>query len=116
LVVLLVGILACGGDSPTTTLGEDEDDGLVTETTVSLTIGGDTEGTDAPVTGTPSGDCETDIAALEPIIEQKVLISNVSAEESTYVTGLISYIGAYCDDAVADEFFARPEVEEFMSG
>ncbi|MFN2486226.1 MAG: hypothetical protein ABR609_06400 [Acidimicrobiia bacterium] len=80
------------------------------------TSGEDTEGTEPPLTGTPSGDCETDIAALEPIIEERVLISNITAEESTYVTGLISSIGANCSDAVAEEFFARPEVDEFMSG
>ena len=66
--------------------------------------------------GEASGDCETDIAAFESIVDEKGSMSNLTMEEVVEVGGLVSSISTVCSPERAQEFLAQPEVTSFLDG
>jgi hypothetical protein len=64
--------------------------------------------------GETSGDCETDIAALEVIIDDKGSMSNLTMEEVVEVGGLMTSISTVCSPERAEEFLSQQKVTDFL--
>ena len=64
---------------------------------------------------TSSGDCETDIEALEAIIAENETMGDLNGPEFAEATSLLLAITTECPPARAEEFFALPEVEAFQN-
>jgi hypothetical protein len=64
--------------------------------------------------GEASGDCETDIAALEAIIAENAEMSDLQPGQIAQATALVTSVGTNCPPERAEEFFSRDDVEEFM--
>ena len=64
---------------------------------------------------TSSGDCETDIEALEAVIADKESMGNLTMAELTAVGSLMTAISTECPLARTEEFFSQPEVEAFLN-
>ena len=64
--------------------------------------------------GTASGDCETDIEALEALISENESMGDLTMAEGTKFGMLAAAIGTECSQERTQEFFSQPEVEAFM--
>ena len=64
---------------------------------------------------TASGDCETDIEALEDLIADNDSMGDLTMAEGTRAGMLVGAIGAECSAERSAEFFSQPEVDAFMS-
>ena len=64
---------------------------------------------------TSSGDCETDIGALEAVIAEKESMGALTMSELTQVGTLMTAITTECSAERTAEFFAQPEVEAFLN-
>jgi hypothetical protein len=62
-----------------------------------------------------SGDCETDIAAMEALIADKGTMGSLTFPELTGFGELMTAITTECSADRVEEFFAQPEVEAFMN-
>lgn len=62
-----------------------------------------------------SGDCETDIEAMEAFIAEKETMGNLTFAELTGFGELMTGITTECTADRVEEFFAQPEVEAFMN-
>jgi hypothetical protein len=71
-------------------------------------------GTGGGVTG--SGDCETDIEALEAFIEENETMGALTVTELGEYGGLVTAITNECSLERTSEFFAQPEIQAFASG
>ncbi len=89
---------------------EDEAPGTVGYLTWIRGFLGTPTGTDA------SGDCETDIAAVQAVVDQGGTMSELPLTEVARIGGLMGSITSVCSAERASEFLSQPEVEEFMSG
>lgn len=89
-------------------LAEEEAPGTVgyLEWVQSLAAGfGDTEA---------SGDCETDIAALQAIIDENASMSDLTMGEVVQVGSLVASVSTACSPERAEEFFAEEDVAAFL--
>jgi hypothetical protein len=66
--------------------------------------------------GEASGDCETDIAAFESIVDEKGSMANLTMEEVVEVGGLVSSISTVCSPERAQEFLSQDDVTSFLDG
>ncbi len=66
-------------------------------------------GTDA------SGDCETDIAAVQEAVDQGGTMSELPLTEVARIGGLMGSISTVCSAERTAEFLSQPDVEEFLS-
>lgn len=64
---------------------------------------------------TTSGDCETDIAALEAFVAEKESMGNLTMTELTQFSTLVTAITTECTPERTQEVFSEPAVEEFMA-
>ena len=64
---------------------------------------------------TSSGDCETDITALEAVIADKQTMGALTMNEVVGVGTLVTAITTECTPERTEEFFAQPEVEAFLN-
>ncbi|HEU4917490.1 MAG TPA: hypothetical protein VFV13_13110 [Acidimicrobiia bacterium] len=64
--------------------------------------------------GEVSGDCETDIGALQGIIDQGGTMSELTMTQVVEVGSLVASISTACSPARAQEFFEREDVAEFL--
>ena len=62
-----------------------------------------------------SGDCETDITALEAVIAEKQSMGDLTMAEVVGVGTLVTAISTECSPERTEEFFAQPEVEAFLN-
>jgi len=62
-----------------------------------------------------SGDCETDIAAVQAVVDQGKKVSELSMVELGPVTALLAAIQTECAPARFEEFFSKPDVQEFLN-
>jgi hypothetical protein len=66
--------------------------------------------------GSPvSGDCDTDIAAVEAIVDGGGTVADLTMAEVNRLTSLMTAIGRECPLEKATEFFERAEIEAFMA-
>ena len=63
-----------------------------------------------------SGDCETDIAALQSIIDQGGTMEDLTLAEITAIGSLATSITSSCSAERAAEFFSQPDLTDFMGG
>ena len=63
-----------------------------------------------------SNDCETDIAAMQAIIDEGVSMQEVEASQLAAIGGLMTSISTNCTQERSIEFFAQEDVTEFMGG
>ena len=70
------------------------------------------EGSDIQV----SGDCETDIATLQALVDEGGTMSDRPIADLGAVTGLLTSVAANCSPERSAEFFERPDVSSFMEG
>lgn len=61
-----------------------------------------------------SGDCETDIAALQAIVDQGGTMNDLPVAESGTIFGLITSITTACSPERQTEFFAQEDVVAFL--
>jgi hypothetical protein len=61
-----------------------------------------------------SGDCETDIAALQGIIDEAGAMSDLTMTQVVEVASLVASISTACSPERAEEFFAREDVAAFL--
>ena len=61
-----------------------------------------------------SGDCETDIEALEGVIAEKESMGDLTMSELTEVGALMTAITTECSTTRVEEFFEQPEVADFL--
>jgi hypothetical protein len=61
-----------------------------------------------------SGDCESDIAALEGIIAEAGAMSDLTMTQVVEVGSLVASISTACSPERAEEFFAREDVAAFL--
>jgi hypothetical protein len=66
--------------------------------------------------GNASGDCETDIAAFELIVEENESMSTLTMEEIVEVGGLVTSISTVCSPERAEEFLSQDNVASFLDG
>jgi hypothetical protein len=66
--------------------------------------------------GNASGDCETDIAAFEMIVEENESMSTLTMEEIVEVGGLVTSISTVCSPERAEEFLSQDNVASFLEG
>jgi hypothetical protein len=66
--------------------------------------------------GNASGDCETDIAAFEMIVEENESMSTLTMEEIVEVGGLVTSISTVCSPERAEEFLSQDNVASFLDG
>lgn len=66
--------------------------------------------------GEASGDCETDIAAFELIVEENESMSTLTMEEIVEVGGLVTSISTVCSPERAQEFLSQDNVAGFLEG
>jgi hypothetical protein len=64
--------------------------------------------------GEASGDCETDIAALQSIIDQGGSMGDLTMTQVVEAGSLVASISTSCDAARAEEFFAQADVAAFL--
>jgi hypothetical protein len=64
--------------------------------------------------GEVSGDCETDISALQEVIEQGGTMSDLTMTQVVEVGSLVASISTSCSPERAEEFFAREDVSAFL--
>lgn len=64
--------------------------------------------------GETSGDCETDIAAFETLIEENEGMSTLTMEEIVEVGGLVASINTVCSPERAQEFLIQDKVTNFL--
>ncbi len=62
-----------------------------------------------------SGDCETDIGALEAVIADNETMGDLTMTEVAEVGTLMTAITTECSAERVEEFFAQPEVETFLN-
>jgi hypothetical protein len=65
--------------------------------------------------GETSGDCETDIAAFEAIVDEKGSMTNLTMEEVVEVGGLVTSISTVCTPDRAEEFLSQEKVTNFLN-
>jgi hypothetical protein len=63
-----------------------------------------------------SGDCETDITALQAIIDEGGAMSDLTMTQVVEVGSLVASISTSCRPERAEEFFAQGDVAEFLEG
>ena len=63
-----------------------------------------------------SGDCETDIAALQAIIDQGGTMADLTMGEMSAVTSLMTALTTECSPERFQEFFEQPDVAAWSSG
>ncbi len=63
-----------------------------------------------------SGDCETDIAAMETFVADNATMVDLTMEERVEVLDLLSSISAGCSIDRQQEFFSQEDVAAFMGG
>jgi hypothetical protein len=63
-----------------------------------------------------SGDCETDIAAMEAFIAENATMVDLTMEERVEVLDLVSSISAGCSIDRQQQFFSQEDVSAFMGG
>jgi len=61
-----------------------------------------------------SGDCETDISALQAIIDENSSMSDLTMTEVVQVGSLVASISTACSPERAEEFFAEADVAAFL--
>ena len=61
-----------------------------------------------------SGDCETDIEALEGLMAEKETIGDMTMSEAAEIAALMTAIGTACSEDRRNEFLAQPEVAAFL--
>ncbi|MET0565772.1 MAG: hypothetical protein ABW021_04965 [Acidimicrobiia bacterium] len=61
-----------------------------------------------------SGDCETDITALQAIIDENSSMSELTMGEVVQVGSLVASISTACTPERAEEFFAEEDVAAFL--
>ena len=66
--------------------------------------------------GEGTGDCETDIAALQVIIDEKTSMAELTMEEVVEVGGLIASVSTVCTPERAEEFLSQENVAAFLEG
>ena len=67
------------------------------------------------VTGvTGSGDCETDIAAMQELVDRGGTVSDLTVAEGNEVTELLVAIGSSCSPARLNEFLAKEDVAAYL--
>jgi alkanesulfonate monooxygenase SsuD/methylene tetrahydromethanopterin reductase-like flavin-dependent oxidoreductase (luciferase family) len=66
--------------------------------------------------GSVSGDCETDIAAIQEFVDRGGTMSDLTMGEVATVTQLITSISTNCTLTRFQEFTSQEDVMEFMSG
>jgi hypothetical protein len=64
--------------------------------------------------GDASGDCETDIAAFELIVEENESMSTLTMEEIVEVGGLVTSISTVCSPERSQEFLSQDNVANFL--
>ena len=64
---------------------------------------------------TASGDCETDIGALEAVIADNETMGDMTMTEVAEVGALMTAITTECSAERVEEFFAQQEVETFLN-
>lgn len=62
-----------------------------------------------------SGDCETDIAAMEAIIAEHDTMADLTFDDISEFGALMTSITSACSSDRAQEFLSQPEVQEFMN-
>ena len=62
-----------------------------------------------------SGDCETDIAAMEAIIAEHDTMADLTFDDISEFGALMTTITSDCSTERAQEFLSQPEVQEFMN-
>lgn len=63
-----------------------------------------------------SGDCETDIASLQAIIDQGGTMEDLTLVDITNIGNLATSITSSCSPERAAEFFSQPDFTDFMGG
>jgi hypothetical protein len=63
-----------------------------------------------------SGDCDTDIAAFQAIVDQGGTISDLTLAELNEASTLLSAISMECPPEKSAEFFSKPDVAAFTAG
>jgi len=63
-----------------------------------------------------SGDCETDIAALQGIIDENPSMADLPMGQVVEVGGLVASISTVCSPERAEEFLSQPAVTNFLDG
>lgn len=63
-----------------------------------------------------SGDCESDIAALQAIVDEGGTMMDLPLSDLSTVSGLIASISTTCSASRAAEFLNQPDVAAFMNG
>ena len=63
-----------------------------------------------------SNDCETDIEALQAIVDEGVTMQDMPASELVAIGGLVTSITANCSLERSGAFFAQEDVTTFMEG
>jgi hypothetical protein len=63
-----------------------------------------------------SGDCESDIAALQAIVDEGGTMMDLPIGDLSTVSGLITSISTTCSASRAADFLNQPDVAAFMSG
>lgn len=63
-----------------------------------------------------SGDCETDIAALQTIIDENPSMADLPMGQVVEVGGLVASISTVCSPERAEEFLSQPAVTDFLEG
>lgn len=64
--------------------------------------------------GEVSGDCETDIAALQTIVGQGGTVTDLTMTQVVEVGSLVASVSTVCSPERAEEFFAREDVAAFL--
>ena len=63
-----------------------------------------------------SGDCETDIAALQTIIDENPTMADLPMGQVVEVGGLVASISTVCPPERAEEFLSQAAVTDFLDG
>jgi hypothetical protein len=64
--------------------------------------------------GDASGDCETDIASLQSIIDEAGSMSELTMTQVIEVGGLVASISTSCSPERAEEYFSQDDVAAFL--
>jgi hypothetical protein len=67
-------------------------------------------------TSAVSGDCETDIAALQAIVDQGGTMAEMTLGDVTAVTALMGALASECPPGRFQEFLEQPDVAAWQSG
>lgn len=63
-----------------------------------------------------SGDCETDIASIQALVDAGKPMSQMTGTEFVQVTSLLAAIQAECTPERMTDFFDNQDVQDFMGG